>query len=733
MVREELGRQPGIVLLDNLEHLLPAARSTIDWLHGQCPNSRVLVTSRHPVDATHEVRVELHPFVSEAGLSDESALEQDSVKLFINRATRRNPRFRLRPGDAAIVSELCNRFDGLPLAIELLAGWSDVLTPAEMRERGLSQLEQRSVSDDPRHQSLLKAIAWSYNLLTPEEQALFWRISIFVGGFSRDFVEKMVRGREAGAGYPYADGYGLESWFTQHSMPDPSFHNGKDSNVALDLPPLEIDAVRGLATLIDHHLVVPLEDIDGVPCFDMLETIREFGLGELRQSGEFDAAQHAHAAVMIAFAEASGKFLLKDATVQWGRQRIDAALPNLRSALNWTMGLGDAGSEIMIRISASLWIYWQTRGLLGEGRYWHETGLSRPTAPDWLRAVELPALGFLCWIQNDTERAEAAILEAFEASEQTGITITLSVANLVLALIEYRRVTVDVVRMLQYVDEAERWSLQWNDLRTLGACQLIYGIVARLTGNPDQALGLFEKGYELLVEAEYEWGIASARYFAAETVRDLAEHDPSRIPEAVAQLHESLELYWEQGDFWGTGGAMSGLACILTQLNEDVQAATFFGAAAALMQRAGASLLPTELMTHDETANRLRERMDTRLFDSAHQHGYRHPEETVRQALSAFGDPQKRGDPSPASIRLTKRQLAVVRDLAGNFDPTAISRRRGSEVSSTYEMLDRICERLGVDTWQQIAPFAIEHGLVAPPEPKSGQALGNWVISPENP
>jgi len=324
--------------------------------------------------------------------------------------------------------------------------------------------------------------------------------------------------------------------------------------------------------------------------------------------------------------------------------------------------------------------------------------------------------------------------EAFDAFERTGYTFTKALAYLILALIEYRRVPVDVITMIRHVDEAERWFSVWEMQAVLGACKLIYGVVARLTGSPEQALELFEEGYRLMVECRYEWGIATARYFAAEAMLDLGETDPRRVPEAIALLNESLTLYWEQGDSWGAGGSMSCLACILAQVGEDVQAATYFGVSGSLMQRVGASLLPTELMTHEEAAAKLRERMGASRYDVAYQQGATSLEETVNQAIVIFGQ-YDRGGPgqAPTPARLTNRQLAVVRDLASGLDIPGVARRRGRTQSATYELVGRICERLGVDTWEDIVPYAEKHSLIPSPGPKSAGSFANRAVFPENP
>jgi predicted ATPase len=732
-VRDELTWQPHLLMLDNLEHLLPGAVAVIEWLQAECPGVRIVATSRRPLGIPAERAVEVLPFTTRIDLIDDAALEQDAVQLFIHRAAARAQRFRIRPGDAARISELCQRFDGLPLAIELLAGWADVLTPADMLQRGIRQLDRRASGDDPRHQSLLDAIAWSYDLLEVEEQALFRRLSIFLGGFGRDLVEKMVRGRESGAGYPWADGYDIVTKWYMGDVHGNSYKLNLSQNpdVALPLHPLDIEPVRGLATLLDHKLVTPGEEIDGVLCFGMLETIRDFGLMELERLDELDSVRHAHAATILAFGEASAAFVWSKSDRAWGRLRIDAALPNLRQALGWAAALGDDGAEILSRLSSYLWNYWQTRGLVTEGRQWMEMAFANPATPDWVRATELAGLGFLRWMQNDVPGAEASIYDAIEAAKRTGIQTSLGFSNMVLALIEYRREPIDVVKMLKFVDEAEHWSSLTGDVRGLGACNLIYGVVARLTGDHQQALKLFDAAREQMVESGYEWGIATARYFKAETVRELAETDKESIPEAIALLHESLCLYWEQGDFWGASGSMSGLACMLTHLDDRVQAATYFGAADRLMQRVGASLLPADLMTHDETAIALRARMESDLYDAAFQRGAGNPEEAVEQAIDTF-DPASSGGRSPESIRLTNAQMAVVKELALGFDIVTVSKRRKREYTSTMEMAARICDRLGLDHWEEIGPFAIRNGLVPPPTPQAPRVLADWVNNSEN-
>jgi tetratricopeptide (TPR) repeat protein len=290
-----------------------------------------------------------------------------------------------------------------------------------------------------------------------------------------------------------------------------------------------------------------------------------------------------------------------------------------------------------------------------------------------------------------------------------------------MALLEFRKGLENVFTMVEYVEEAERLFRLGNDINGLGACSLIYGQICRLSGDTVQALELFEEARELHTESSYEWGMAAGRYFAAEAMRDLAESDRSRVPEAVALLHDALQRFWNMGDFWGAGGAMSGLACIAAMQGVDQQAATYFGAAGVLMDRVGGSLLPSELMTHHETEAELKARMSPAIWNDAYAAGARAPEQVVEIALADSDELLHQiPDAAQPAPRLTRRQMTIVQDLVQGYDIPTIANRRGRSVSATYELVDRILERLSLTDWDEIAPFAVKQGLVHPPQPRPG-------------
>ena len=267
IVREELAAAPSVVLLDCYEHLTPAANPVVADLLASSPELRIVLTSRRSSGLPNEWRLELQPLPVTRGDTTETALRSDAVRLFVARARRANERFRMRPADLPVIVELCARYDGLPLAVELMASWVTVLSPAQLLEWKPDQLEFRTPVADPRHQSLMDAIAWSFGLLSPDEQALLCRLSIFTGGFSRDQVETMARGRRAGAGYPFGDGYAVEWPFDRHGKGNPTLPpwDDQDPAIARELPPLATDPVRLLATLVDHRLIYQVGEIEGCP------------------------------------------------------------------------------------------------------------------------------------------------------------------------------------------------------------------------------------------------------------------------------------------------------------------------------------------------------------------------------------------------------------------------------------------------------------------------------------
>jgi predicted ATPase/class 3 adenylate cyclase len=296
-LKEHLSGKQMLLLLDNFEQIVEAA-SVVSDLLGAAPRLKILVTSR----AALQVRGEHEEAVPPLTLPDRgrapapATLSQYSaVALFIERAGAIKADFTVTNENAPAVAEICHRLDGLPLAIELAAARTRLLTPQAV----LARLERRlpiltgGARDLPaRQQTLRNAIAWSYDLLSPEEQALYRRLSIFAGGCTLEAAEAVC---------------------------DP------DGTLGLDV-------LDGMSSLAAQSLLKQLEGPDGEPRFGMLETIREFGLEQLRASGELELVARAHGEYYLDLAKAVGPILFADpATVR----RSLAEFHNIHEALRW--------------------------------------------------------------------------------------------------------------------------------------------------------------------------------------------------------------------------------------------------------------------------------------------------------------------------------------------------------------------------------------------------------------
>jgi predicted ATPase len=240
-------------------------------------------------------------------LSADLIAEYASVRLFVDRAAYVNPSFALRADNALIVAAICARLDGLPLALELAAARTKLLTPHGLLQRldgapsgSALRLLTRGARDVPPHQRTLRdTMTWSYNLLTPDEQRLLRRLAIFAGGCTLAAAEVVCR-------------------------PDPALIDRDADSVR--------EVFDGLGSLLDKSLIYLHEGPDGEQRFMLLETVREFGLAQLRANGEMATVAREHARYYLELVEATGALLFAGGAAQ---RRSSAEQYNLQDALRW--------------------------------------------------------------------------------------------------------------------------------------------------------------------------------------------------------------------------------------------------------------------------------------------------------------------------------------------------------------------------------------------------------------
>jgi predicted ATPase/DNA-binding XRE family transcriptional regulator len=373
-----VARRRLLLVLDNLEHL-PTAAPLVAELLAAGPSLAVLVTSRARLRLRGEREWPVPPLSvpavvdrdqpSRAGLAGVAA-----VRLFVERAVEVRPGFALTDEAMAPVAEICRRLDGLPLAIELAAARIKILPPHALLER----LEQRlpllagGARDLPlRQQTMRDAIAWSHDLLTEDEQVLFRRLAVFAGGFTLEAAEAI---------------------------------GGDFEHIAL---------------LVDQSLLRTGEATTGEPRYSMLETMREYAMEHLRESGEVRDARHAHAAFYLALAERAAPALTGADQAVW-LDRLEIEHDNIRAAM--TAALEDEDAGMAVRLAGVLWRFWWLRGYLSEGRVFAEAAVARGGGGAAERAQALYAAGSLAQDQGDYEPAvpllEAGLAAAREAGER---------------------------------------------------------------------------------------------------------------------------------------------------------------------------------------------------------------------------------------------------------------------------------------------------------------------------
>ena len=348
-----LRHRPALLVLDNFEQVSDAAPLVSTLLDG-CAELSVLVTSRSMLHLSGEQVFVVPPLQVPCALE---ALEAcDSVRLFIDRARLARADFTLDPHNAAAVAELCRRLNGLPLAIELAAARSNVLTPQTLvaqLDRSLQMLVGGPRDMPPRHQTMRAAIDWSYRLLPPNEQAAFRAMAVFAGGWTIE-AANAITGCSAG----------------------------------------QADLLNLVSALVDQGLVLVEYQAEGEVRFHMLETVRQYAVERLGEAGEEPDARRHHARHFLDLAESMGaEGLTYGPSIVAGLDRLQLEQDNIRAALRWA--IDSPCAEIAGRLAHCLWSAWYTRGQFAEAYRWLEEVLQLPAhqSRTIMRAKLLHAIG----------------------------------------------------------------------------------------------------------------------------------------------------------------------------------------------------------------------------------------------------------------------------------------------------------------------------------------------------
>jgi non-specific serine/threonine protein kinase len=565
-----------LLLLDNFEQIIEAA-PVVGELLSASPGLKALVTSREPLHVYGEQEYPVPPLALPDldRIEPLGALSQyEAVELFVQRARAVRPGFAITDEDGPAIAEICVRLDGLPLAIELAAARSKLLSPEMMRRRLESRLATLTggARDLPaRLRTLRGAIDWSYDLLDADEKTLFARLAVFQGGRTVEAVEAVC-------------GHGLG-----------------------------IDVTDGLESLLHKSLLQRGEGLDGKPRFLFLETIHEYARERLEESGEAETLRKRHADYFVALAERAETDLF-GAGPDYGGARLRIEHDNLRTALAWSLGGADA--ELGLRLVGALHNFWFYSGHFAEGWRWSERACeSAGDAPPALRAKALNAAGMLAGCRGDLERADLLHREALALSREVGDRINHAWALAFLAA-ELWCYPDRYDESIALCEEGLALFRELDHRPGIARALNILGDLARLVGDYERAQELYEECLAIAREIgdrQREAYMHGCLGYVAQHQGDY-ERAEALTMEALAQLRELHLTY-------GIAPHLLALAGPVGAKGQAERAARLLGAGEALFEAMEVEPQAGDQLAADRYVTALREQLDEATFEAARAEG----------------------------------------------------------------------------------------------------------------
>lgn len=718
---EGLRMRSVLLILDNCEHLVASCASLAEQTLRTCPQVRILATSREALNVDGETIWS----VTGLALPDafvlppiEGLLEYESIQLFVARAAAAQPTFAPTQRDGATLAHICLRLDGIPLALELAAARVRLLSLQEIDERlddATRLLTSGSRGASRRQQTLRASLEWSYNLLTPDEQALLRRLSVFAASWDLSALEQAA-----------SDALGASA--------DP-----------LDL----------LARLIDKSLVIRLEGSGGTR-YRLQEVVRQYTWSLVKNLQEEETLREQHRAWCLDLTQRAAAGLVSPDPSGW-LDRLEAAQDDIRAALDWSLRRQEG--EVALDLAAPIWRFWLLHGYLSEGRRWLEQALAA-TATDGTthsRAEASLGAGVLALYQADYGRARELCETCIEywtaLSNRRGVGFgLLTLANVTSEMGDYEAA-------VRTYDEALTALRAHHDHRAMAmalgelALALLYQgeseraeesaqesvAMYQLTGNTQGLAGsLTDLAIVLLARREYDRAEALCRESlairralgdkggCAHTLMALTwvTTAQGRLSQAVVACTESLMIREAMGDRKGIAQALEGLARI-AHLSENLPSATrLLAAADGLRAAAGSRPAPTERVEIERVAAHLRDQMGASAFATAWSGGREAPVERILAEAHAFHVPRDTPDAStspagkpdtssaPGSFGLTNREQAVLRLVKHGLTYAQMAERLVISPRTVDAHLRSIYGKLGVTSRSAATRVALENHLV---------------------
>jgi predicted ATPase len=633
IVTDYLRAKELLLILDNCEHLIEGCAQLSENLLRNCPRVKIIASSREALGITGEIvyRVPSLSLPDEVQVTPETLMQCESGRLFVERATAAQPKFRLTDQNASPVAQICRRLDGIPLAIELAAARIGVFSSEEIAARlgdRFKLLTGGSRTALPRQQTLRALIDWSYDLLSQGEQALLRQLSVFAGGWKFEAAEAVCT---------------------------------------------NLDVLTLLTQLVNKSLVIADEQ-ESSTRYLLLETIRQYARDRLLESGEAERIRDQHLNFFLKFAEEAETYMNGPHEIEW-RNLLDTEYDNLRTAFEWAM---ENDVEKALRLGGALHLFWERHGYEVEGRRLVTEVLARlktlpPVEGEAARkrmlyqAKALNALGFLGFGQGDNLGSLSALEESASLFRQLGEKRLLAQA---LSYIAWGKAFLgDNERAYAVANEAIALARESEDRVTFTsglALTNMAGVIAVTQHDLDRMRPYAEEGIRLLKESGSHWQAAMSAFgFALFTAAQgnyaeahsqfeacipiftelkdrhrlaMIQSELAHLERRQGHLTQAKPLYRETIQEWQRIGHRAAIAheleCfafIAKAQEQDEHAARLFGAAEALRETINISMTAFERMEYDREISDLRANMDEAIFAKAWAEGR---DMTMEQAIA---------------------------------------------------------------------------------------------------
>ena len=663
-----------LLVLDNFEQVRGASIEVLELVTA-CEGLTVLTTSRGPLRVRGEREYPVPPLdvpilVQVPQVQDVAG--NPAVELFIERARAVVPDFQLGRENAAVITAICRRLDGLPLAIELAAARVRVLSPMALLSRLDSVLPLLSggARDLPeRQQTMRRAIEWSYDLLDEPERTLFDQLSVFRGGWTLEAAEAVGDSEGATGG----------------------------------------DVVGCMSSLVEQSLLVTESQDDGSTRYRFLIPVREFAAERLEWSGQAEDIRRRHAAYYLAHTERAAVGITGPQQVEWSA-RLELERDNVRAALDWLLSSHDW--DVATKIGWNLWGFWWIHSYHAMTRVLEEGSKVQPV----VRARALGVSGAMALGQGEIAYAETCCEEGYALFKKTGDDLSAARLGLVLGAIANARA--DFQKAEGYLREAADVFQATGAFYWAARAVSALGMLPFRAGDYARAEVLLAEGHNLARRA----GDRFSRYIALYNQSRLA-HSRGNDAKAAELFREGLLLSLDVGDHANIAHCLEGLAAVAVARGDAKCAARLLGGAHALFEALESRVYadrPDTTSLREQITAAVQARLEEDVWSAAWAAGHDLPLDAIVGDAQALADRLIAEPAPPASLvkqtapvpgGLSAREVEVLRLLSSGLTNAEIAERLFLSDHTIRAHLRRIYHKLGITTRAEAVRFTIEHHL----------------------